>query len=129
MNEWLSLSTEQEEIMPLNAKIAHLNKQLEQANKNKTKPKEENKTKKKDREWMKEKPKGDEKKVKGHPTWTVGKKTYYWCSHHNNKQGQQVIHYPDEFKNKPTTVMEKKEEAQQANLATNFDTVDSEEEE
>ena len=47
MNEWLPLSTEQEEIVALNAKIAHLNKQLEQANKNKTKPKEENKNKKK----------------------------------------------------------------------------------
>ena len=72
ITEWSSLSTEQEEIMTLNAKIAHLDKQLEQANKNKTKTKEENKSKKKsndkDREWMKEKPKGDENKVKGYPT-------------------------------------------------------------
>ena len=100
MNEWLSLSTEQEEIVALNPKIAHLNKQLKQEKKSKTKPKEENKNKKKgndkDREWMKEKPKGDEKKVKGHPTWT--KKTYFWCPHHNNEQGQWVIHNPDECK-------------------------------
>ena len=56
--------------MALNRKIAHLDKQLEQANKNKTKTKEENKSKKKgndkDREWMMGKPEGDEKKVKGH---------------------------------------------------------------
>ena len=75
--------------MALSAKIAHLDKQLEQVNKNKTKSKEENKSKKKgndkDREWMKGKPKGDEKKVNGHPTRHMGKKTYFWCLHHNNK--------------------------------------------
>ena len=133
MNEWSSLSTEQEEMLALYAKIAHLNKQLKQANKNKTKPKEENKNKKKgndkDREWMKEKPKGDEKKVNGHSTWTMGKKSYFWCSHHNNEQGLWVIHNPDECKNKPTTAMEKKEEAEQATLPANFDTVDNDEEE
>ena len=42
MNEWSSLLTKQEEIMALNAKIADLDKQHEQANKNKTKTKEEN---------------------------------------------------------------------------------------
>ena len=47
MNEWSSLLTEQEEFMALNAEIAHLDKQLKQANKNKTKPEEENKNKKK----------------------------------------------------------------------------------
>ena len=71
MNEWSSLLSEQEEIMALNAKIAHLDKQLgvEQANKNKTKTKEENKKKNndKDREWMKEKPKLDESKRTSDP--------------------------------------------------------------
>ena len=43
MNEWSSLSSKQEEIVALNAKIAHLDKQLEQVNKSKTKTKEENK--------------------------------------------------------------------------------------
>ena len=47
MNEWSSLSSEQEEIIALNAKIARLDKQLEQANKSKTQTKEENKNKKK----------------------------------------------------------------------------------
>ena len=47
MNEWSSLSTEQEEIIALNAKIAHLDKQLKQANKNKTKTKEETKIRRK----------------------------------------------------------------------------------
>ena len=42
MNEWSSLLTEQEEIMAFNAEIAHLNKQLEKANQNKTKTKKEN---------------------------------------------------------------------------------------
>ena len=46
MNEWSSLSSEQEEIIALNAKIAHLDKQLEQPNKSKTSTKEENKNKK-----------------------------------------------------------------------------------
>ena len=61
MNEWSSLSSEQEEIIALNAKIAHLDKQLEQVNKSKTITKEENKNKNKnndiDREWTKKKPK------------------------------------------------------------------------
>ena len=61
MNEWALLSTEQEEIVALNAYIT----QLEQANKPKHKTKEENKSKMKekekdnktsDRNWMKEKP-------------------------------------------------------------------------
>ena len=43
MNEWSSLSSKQEGIVALNAKIAHLDKQLEQVNKSKTKTKEENK--------------------------------------------------------------------------------------
>ena len=100
MNEWSSLSTKQEEVMALNAKIAHLNKQLKQANKTKTKTKEENKSKKKgndkDKEWTKKKRKGDEKKVKGHSTWNMGKNTYFWCPHHNNEQRQWVIHNPDD---------------------------------
>ena len=58
---------------------------------------------------MNEEHKGDEKKVKGHPTWVMGKKTYFWCSHHNYEQGQWVIYNPDECKNKPTTATEKKE--------------------
>ena len=82
-----------------------------------------------DREWMKEKPRRDEKKVKGHPTQIMGKKTYFWYPHRNSKRGQWVIHNPDECKNKPTTAMAKKEEAEQVNLATNFDTVDRNEEE
>ena len=47
MNEWSSLSSKQEEIIALNARIAHLDKQLKQVNKSKTKTKEENKNKKK----------------------------------------------------------------------------------
>ena len=46
MKEWSSLSSEQEQIVALNAKIAHLDKQLEQVNKSKTKTKEKQKTKK-----------------------------------------------------------------------------------
>ena len=125
MNEWSSLLSEQEEIVALNAKIAHLDKQLEQVNKSKTKTKEENKNKNKnndqDREWMKEKPKGNEKKVRGHPTQTKGKKTYFWCPHHNNEQGQWVIHDPDECKNKHSMIMENKETIEHANLAAHFD--------
>ena len=59
MNEWALLSSEQEEIVARNAKIA----QLEQANKPKCKTKEDNKSKMKvkdnktnDHNWMKEKP-------------------------------------------------------------------------
>ena len=65
------MSSEQEEIMALNAKIAHLDKQLgvEQANKNKTKTKEENKKKNndKDSKWMKEKPNLEESKRTSDP--------------------------------------------------------------
>ena len=64
MNEWALLSTEQEEIVALNAKIA----QLEQANKPKHKSKEEHKGKTKekdnktnDRKWMKKQPTGKRK--------------------------------------------------------------------
>ena len=78
---------------------------------------------------MKEKPKGEEKKVKGDLTQTVGKKTYFWCPHHNNKQGQWVIHNLNECKTKPTTAMQKKEDTEQANLSANFDRADSDEEE
>ena len=46
INEWSSLSSKQEEIIALNAKTAHLDKQLEQVNKSKTKSKEENKNQK-----------------------------------------------------------------------------------
>ena len=57
------LSSKQEEIIALNAKIAHLDKQLEQANKSKTQTKEENKNKKTIKaEWMKEKHKGRRRK-------------------------------------------------------------------
>ena len=75
------------------------------------------------------KPKGDEKKVKGHPTRNVGKKTYFWCPHHNNKWGQWIIHNPDECKNKPASIMDKKEGEEDANMAADFDMVDSHEEE
>ena len=64
MNEWALLSTEQEEIVALNAKIT----QLEQANKLKRKTKEDNKSKVKEKDnksndhnWMKEKPTGKRK--------------------------------------------------------------------
>ena len=70
MNEWALLSTKQEEIVALNAKIA----QLEQANKPKHKTKEENKSKVKEKDnktggcnWVKEKPTGKEKKGKHQP--------------------------------------------------------------
>ena len=72
---------------------------------------------------MKEKPKRDEKKVRGHPTQIIGKKIYFWCPHHNNEQGQ------DECKNKPTTATEQKEGAEQVNIAAYFNTVDSNKEE
>ena len=93
MNEWALLSSEQEEIVALNAKIA----QLEQANKPKRKTKEESKGKMKekdnntnDRNWMKDKPTGKEKTEDSHPCMIVDKKKYYWCLHHNNEQGQWV---------------------------------------
>ena len=76
-------------------------------------------------EWMKEKPKGNEKKVRVHLTQTKGKKPYFWCLHHNNEQGQWDIHDPDECKNKPSMIMENKEAIEHANLAAHFDTVDS----
>ena len=79
--------------MALNAKIT----QLEQANKSKCKTKEENKSKVKehddktnDRNWVKEKSTGKEKTENSHPYKIISKKKYYWCSHHNNKQGQWV---------------------------------------
>ena len=88
MNEWALLSAEQEEIVALNAKIT----QLEQANKPKRKTKEDNKSQVKEKNWMKEKPRstGKEKTENNHPYKIVGKKKYYWCLHHNNKQGQWV---------------------------------------
>ena len=77
MNKWALLSTEQEEIVALNAKIT----QLEQANKPKCKTKEDNKGKVKekdnktnDRNWMKEKPTGKEKTENNHPYKIIGKK-------------------------------------------------------
>ena len=91
MNQWALLSTEQEEIVVLNAKIT----QLEQANKRKCKTKEDNKSKGKEKDnksnnhnWMKEKPMGKEKTENNHPYKNVGKKKYYWCLHHNDEQGQ-----------------------------------------
>ena len=91
MNKWALLSTEQEEIVVLNAKIT----QFEQANKPKCKTKEDNKSKGKEkdnksnnRNWMKEKPMGKEKTENNHPYKIVGKKKYYWCLHHNDEQGQ-----------------------------------------
>ena len=93
MNEWALLSTEQEEIVALNAKIA----QLEQANKPKCKTKEEHKGKMKEKHnktndcnWMKETSTGKEKTEDRHPYKIVDKKKYYWCLHHNNEQGQWV---------------------------------------
>ena len=77
MNKWALLSTEQEEIVALNAKIT----QLEQANKPKCKTKEDNmgKVKEKDnktndRNWMKEKPTGKEKTENNHPYKTLGRR-------------------------------------------------------
>ena len=117
--------------MALNAKIA----QLEQANKPKCKTKEENKSKVKekdietgDRNWVKEKPTGKEKTENSHPYKIVDKKKYYWCLHQNNEQGQWVRHHPDECRNKPSKE-ENKEEHDQANLATSFDTEYSKDEE
>ena len=93
MNEWALLSAEQEEIVALNAKIT----QLEQANKPKHKTKEDNKSKGKEKDnksndsnWMKEKPTGKEKTENNHPYKIIGKKKYYWCLHHNGRQGQWV---------------------------------------
>ena len=128
MNKWALLSSKQEEIVALNAKIA----QLEQANKPKCKSKEENKSKMKekdnktnDRNWMKEKPTGKEKTEDSHPYKIADKKKYYWCLHHNNEQGQWVRHHPDECHNKPNKE-ENKEEHDQAKLAASFDTEYSE---
>ena len=93
MNEWALLSSKQEEIVALNAKIA----QLEQANKPKHKTKEESKGKMKEKDnktndcnSMKDKPTGKEKTEDSHPCKIVDKKKYYWCLHHNNEQGQWV---------------------------------------
>ena len=93
MNKWALLSSEQEEIVALNAKIA----QLEQANKSKRKTKEESMGKMKEKDnttndhnWMKEKPTGKEKTEGTHPCKIINKKKYYWCFHHNNEQGQWV---------------------------------------
>ena len=131
MNEWSLLSAEQEEIVVLSAKIT----QLQQANKPKHKTKEDNKSKGKekynennDHNWMKEKPMGKEKTENNHPYKIVGKKKYYWCLHHNDEQGQWVQHQPDECCDKPNKE-EVKEESEQANLATSFNTEDSEDEE
>ena len=68
-------------------------------------------------------------KVRGHLTQTKSKKTYFWCPHHNNKQGQWAVHDPDKCKNKPSMIMENKEAIEHANLAAHLDTVDSNEEE
>ena len=129
--KWALLSTEQEEIVVLNAKIA----QLEQANKPKCKTKEDNKSKVKEKDnktndhnWMKEKPTGKEKTEGNHPYKIVGKKKYYWCSHHNDELGQWVRHQPDECHNKPNKE-ENEEENEQANLAASFNTEYSEDEE
>ena len=80
MNKWVLLSTKQEEIVALNAKIP----QLEQASKSKCKTKEENKSKVKEKDnktndcdWMKEKPTGKEKTENCHAYKIVGKKKYY----------------------------------------------------
>ena len=104
MNEWSLLSAKQEKIVAYYAKIT----QLEQANKPKRKTKEDNKSKGKekdnknnDRNWKKEKPTGKEKRENNHSYKIVGKKTYYWCLHHNDEQGQWVQHQPDECCNKP----------------------------
>ena len=93
MNEWSLLSAEQEEIVVLSGKIP----QLEQANIPKHKTKEDNKSKGKEKDnknndhnWMKEKPMGKEKAENNHPYKIVGKKKYYWCLHHDDKQGQWV---------------------------------------
>ena len=69
-----------------------------------------------------------EKPEDSHPYKIIGKKKYYWCSHHNDKQGQWVQHQPDECCNKPNKE-ENKEENEQANLAASFDTEYSEDEE
>ena len=131
MNEWALLSTEQEEIVALNAKIT----QLEQANKSKHKTKEDIKSKVKekdnktnDRNWMKERPTGKEVTENNHPYKIVGKKKYYWCIQHNDEQGQWVRHQPDECRNNPNKE-ENKGENEQANLAASFDMEYSEDEE
>ena len=81
-----------------------------------------------DHNWMKEKPTGKEKTENSHPYKIVGKKKYYWCLHHNNKQGQWVRHQPDECHNNPNKE-ENKEENEQANLVASFDMEYSEDEE
>ena len=131
MNEWALLSTEQEEIVALNAKIT----QLEQANKSKRKTKDENKSKVKEKDdktsnhnWVKEKPTAKEKTENSHPNKIDGKKKYYWCLHHNNKQGQWVRHHPDECRDKPNKE-ENKEVDDQANLAASFNMEYSKDEE
>ena len=87
MNEWALLSTGQEAIVVLNAKIT----QLEQASKSKCKTNEENKSKvKENHDWMKEKPTGKEKTENSHNYKIIGKKKYYLCLHHNDEQGQWV---------------------------------------
>ena len=78
---------------------------------------------------MKEKPKGNENKVRRHLTQTKGKKIYFWFPHHNKKQGQWIIRDPDKCKNKPSMIMENKDAIEHGNLAAHFDTVDSDEEE
>ena len=77
MNEWALLSSEQEEIVALNAKIA----QLEQANKPKCKTKEESKGKMKEEDnktnnhnRINDKPTGKEKIEDSHPYKIVDKK-------------------------------------------------------
>ena len=131
MNEWALLSSEQEETVALNTKIA----QLEQANKPKCKTKEESKGKMKEKDsktndhtWMKDKLTGKEKTEDYHPYKIIDKKKYYWCLHHNNEQGQWVLHHPDECRKKPSKE-ENKDEHEQANLAASFDTEYSEDKE
>ena len=93
MNEWALLSTGQEAIVVLNAKIT----QLEQVNKSKCKTNEDNKSKVKEKDnktnnhnWMKEKPTRKEKTENSHHYKIIGKKKYYLCLHHNDEQGQWV---------------------------------------
>ena len=129
--QWALLSTEQEQIVALNTKMT----QLEQANKSRHITKEENKSKGKEKDnktsdcnWTKEKPTAKEKTENSHPYKIVGKKKYSWCLHHNDEQGQWVRHHPDECRNNPNK-QENKEEDDQANLATSFNTEYSEDKE
>ena len=104
MNEWSSLSSKQEEIIALNAKMAYLDKELEQVNKSKTKTKEENKNKNKnndkDREWMKEKPKGNEKKVRGLNERYRLRAYVSTAIYHRSWKGteQFVLHFHEQFR-------------------------------